>query len=253
MTARCTRAAAAETARVGQPGLAALLDDEAHLAGCEDCQAALAVYRRMTAAIGELSQGARRRDDHVARALATAAAAAEAKVEKDKDEEVAIRSPHQRWRRVAGAAALMAALAAAIALGWWLRRGAGPEELAGGNDGGAVDGAAGVRLAFEVVAKDGPALRGDAQLGDTLRVTAGAGMALWVYRNDRELLLVCPRDCRRQGQAWIGEVALDAVGAYQLVWLSTDAVPAPSGELERDVAAARAAGATHELRDLDVR
>lgn len=258
MTAGCTRVAEAEAAPVGQPGLAALLEDEAHVAGCGECQAKLAGYRRMIAAIGEVSSAAKRRPDHVARALAAAAASTEAAGPAEERETT--RGPtRDRWAR---RMAPLLALAAAIALGWWLRRGVEQEGLTRGGDGGAVDAAVdgvaeGTRFAFEIVTKDRPVLRGDAQLGDTLRVNVRAGSALWVYRNDRELLLVCPRDCRREGAdgargPWVGEVTLDAVGSYQLVWISTEAAPAPRGELERDVTAARAAGATHELRDLTV-
>ena len=76
---------------------------------------------------------------------------------------------------------------------------------------------------------------------------------LWIYRNDRELLRACPRDCRRDGDRLLLEFDLDTIGHYQIVWLSTDRVPPPAGEVERDVAAARAAGAVHELRDVEVR
>jgi hypothetical protein len=197
-----------------------------HLAGCAGCQEHQAKYRRLTEAIKEVSAAAKRRPDHVARVLAGVA------------DEVSPVTPlrRQRWRRMVIAAPI-AAMAAGLALVWWLRR--DPVERA-------------PRFAMEVIEKGGTAMRGAAQLGDLLRVRARPGAAIWIYRNDRELLLVCPRDCRRDGDGVVGEVELDAIGLYQVVWLSTDRVPAPSGELERDLAAATEAGASREMRDLEV-
>lgn len=249
----CPRLAAAE--RDGR--LAAALDelvaDEAHLATCADCRAALAGYQRLARGLAELAAAApRRRADHVARALATAAAepaaaaaAAVAAVTAPAAAPVpgqAEVTPLRPRRRAALVLAPLAALAAAAALLLWLRRD------------GATPAPPPVRFAFEVVAQGGPTLRGEAQLGDELRVTLPPGSALWIYRNDRELLLVCPRDCRRSsdGAALIASRALDGIGRYQLVWLSTAEVPAPRGELQADIAAARAAGARHELRELDI-
>jgi hypothetical protein len=96
------------------------------------------------------------------------------------------------------------------------------------------------------------ALRDEAHLGEVMLVTTDPGTAIWIYRNDRELLRVCPRDCGRDGDRLKAEIKLDTIGHYQIVWLSTERVPVPTGELEADVAAARAAGAKHELRDLEV-
>jgi hypothetical protein len=96
------------------------------------------------------------------------------------------------------------------------------------------------------------ALRGDAHLGERMRITTDPGAAIWIFRNDRELLRVCPPDCRRDGDRLVAEIELDTIGRYQIVWLSTERVPVPSGDIERDIAAARAAGAKHELRDLEV-
>ena len=88
--------------------------------------------------------------------------------------------------------------------------------------------------------------------GVRVRVRARVGAAVWIYRNDHELLLQCPRACARDGEALAAERPLDEVARYQIVWLSTAAVPAPTGDLARDLAAATAAGATHELRELRV-
>ena len=58
--------------------------------------------------------------------------------------------------------------------------------------------------------------------------------------------------CRAMANAVTGEVTLDAIARYQIVWLSAASVPAPGGDLESDIAAATAAGASHELRELVV-
>jgi hypothetical protein len=226
--------------------LADLLDDAApaadgaaedartHVEGCDDCRAARARYQRIARAIAELGTGAQRRSDHVARVLASADGG---------PAQVAAIHPFQRLRRLAPVVAPLA-IAAAVLLVWWLRR--GPEPVA-------------PQLAIEIVARGESTLRSgarpgsDARLGDRLRVTARAPAAIWIYRNDRELLRVCPRDCGRDGERLVTEVDLDAIGRYQIVWLSTDQVPLPVGDVERDVAAGRAAGAVHELHELDVR
>jgi hypothetical protein len=196
------------------------LDAEArlHLETCAACRPRRDAYQRIALAMREIGATHVRRADHVARLWAHGDAPRS-------------RSP-RRWLRFA---APVVGLAAAVALIWWLRRGDPPP-----------------RFAVEVVAQSAVALRGDARLGDRLRVRARAGAAMWIYRNDRDLLLVCPRDCARDGDALVGEVALDAIGRYQIVWLSTASGPLPGGELERDVAAATAAGAAHELREIAV-
>jgi len=141
----------------------------------------------------------------------------------------------RRARRVGWWAGPALAFAAAVALVWWLR-----------------PAPATPRFAVEIVALGPRTQRGDAHLGDRLRVVARAGAAIWIYRNNRELLRVCPRDCRADGEQLRVELELDAIGRYQIVWLSSDRAPAPAGDVERDVAAARAAGAVHELRDVEV-
>lgn len=229
----CRRAAEAER----DHALAALLDDRAHVEGCAECRAALAGLQRLTGALVEISGTARRRPDHVARVLAAQPQLADAANAANRSNVV----PLRRRARVATSVAAVLAVAAGVALVWWMRRapiGPTPPDPA-------------ARFAYEIVAERGPVLRGEASLGDRLRVTVPAGTALWIYRNDVELLLVCPRDCRGAGGT-SAELPLDTIGRYQMVWLSTDRVPAPRGELERDIAAARAAGATHELRDLEV-
>jgi hypothetical protein len=216
MSTPCDRLERAELAQLGEESA----ELAAHLASCPSCASAGARYQRLTDALARLGDGAPRRTDHVARVLATAAPSA---------------VPPRRWLR-AGAASL--ALAAALALVWWLRR--------------AADAPPRVDIDIDIIAQAGPPLRGDAALHDRVEIAIARDAALWVYRNERELLLACPRDCRRDGARQLAALTLDQLGSYQVVWLSTAAVPPPAGELERDVAAARAAGARHELRELEV-
>lgn len=192
-------------------------EPRAHLAGCADCSARAASYERIAVAMREVGALAVRRPDHLARLWAQ------------------IDEPRRRPGRWWWAGTLAAGLAAAVALAWWLRAG---------------DPAP--RFAVEVVHGDAVALRGDARLGDRLRVRARTGTAVWIYRNDRELLLACPRACSRDGDAVVGEIVLDAVARYQIVWLSTDRTPAPGQGIERDIAVASASGADHELREIVV-
>jgi hypothetical protein len=199
------------------------LDAEAtaHVAGCADCTARLAGYRRMVDAMRDVGTRRVRARDHRARLHAAI----------DRDAGV-------RRRRVAMIAAGAVAIAAAVVIAIWLSR----------------DTAAAPRLQIAIVRGDGAIVRGDAGLGDRLRVVArdGAQIAIRVYRNDRELVLDCPRACRRDGGAQTGELVLDAVARYQIVWLDGPAPP-PTGALDPDIEAAVAAGARHELREIDVR
>lgn len=198
----------------------------AHLESCADCRADRLRYERIAHALADLGGGVQRRSDHVDRVLAAAATNASLR-----------RAPLQPTRRAVQRIAPLLAVAAAVAVVWWLR----PDGAPGGP-----------QFAVEIVARGSRTLRGDAQLGDRVRVTARPGAALWIYRNDRELLRVCPRDCRRDGDRLVTELDLDTIGHYRIVWLSTDGVPPPAGNVESDVAAARATGAVHELRDVEV-
>lgn len=193
------------------------LPDEAaqHVATCQECQEQRRRYQRLLSALHAQGSDAPRRTDHVARVLAASRP-----------------SPVRRW----AAAGAVVALAAALALWWRLR----PSESIV------------PELAVEVIAQAGPTLRGDARLGDRLQVRARAGAAVWIYRNDHELLLVCPRDCQQEHGVVQGEVTIDQVGSYQVVWLSPAPALEATGQLEADIAAARAAGARHQLREFEV-
>lgn len=207
-------------------------DTRAHVAGCAACQARHAGYARIGSAFRAL--GAQHAPTSERRARLRAAVAAE--VDRT-PAQAAIGAPPSRRRRAFAIAGV--ALAAAAVLVFWLGHAPPPPPP---------------RFDVAVVDGGGPAIRGDARLGDRLRVRARAGATIHVrvYRNDRELVLDCARACRRDGDVLVGEAVLDRVARYQVVWFD-GAVPPSTGALEPDVAAAAAVGARHELRELVVR
>jgi hypothetical protein len=137
----------------------------------------------------------------------------------------------RRWWWLAGPA-VAAAAAAAVAVAVWPR----PHDL---------------RLAVDVEAGGGPVRGSSARVGDVLhvRVTDGAGhRALWVYRDDA-LVVACPGapGCRSTGDALGVDLALDSIGKYVVVALSSSAaLPVPAGAYDDDVASALRAGATKQ-------
>ena len=93
------------------------------------------------------------------------------------------------------------------------------------------------------------ALRAIARGGDGHR-------AIWLYRDERELVAACPGHpaCQTTGGAL--RIVLDPVpiGSYQIIALSSAAVlPAPTGSPDRDLAAAQDTGASWKLQELEVR
>jgi len=74
-----------------------------------------------------------------------------------------------------------------------------------------------------------------------LAVRGGRGhRALWLYRVGSGLVAACPGDARCDTAGGAPHLALTAgqIGEYQIVVLTTDAaLPAPSGDYDRDVAA----------------
>jgi hypothetical protein len=189
---------------------------DAHVQGCADCQAQLAALRRITHAMRDVGARSRRAPDHLARVWAA--------VEQ---------RPARNWLPIAGAGTVLVAAAAALVL--WLRKPDPPQ------------------LAIDVIAGDGAAIRGDARVGDRLRIRARDGDAIHVrvYRNDRHLVLECPRMCTRDDGSMRGELVLE-IARYQVLWLDGPTAP-PTGSVDGDIAAATQAGARHELRELEVR
>lgn len=205
-----------------------------HVAGCAPCEARLAGYRRIAGALRALGASHAVPADRRERLLATIDALP-AEAPRDRIA-FADRRSARRWRTHAVAAV---GLAAAAVLALWLTSDRAPVAP---------------RFELAVLAGTGEPTRGDARLGERLRVRArlGSSIGIRIYRNDRELLLECPRGCTRDGGVMIGEITLDAIARYQIVWFDGP-LPPSAGELDRDVAAAAAAGARYELRELEVR
>jgi len=97
----------------------------------------------------------------------------------------------------------------------------------------------------------GAVVRGTtAKPGDTVQATAsgGAGQrAVWIYRGDRELVVACAgaKPCR---------ATLASVGTYTVVALTAkQPLPAPTGSLDDDLAAALSGGASHTTQKIEVR
>jgi hypothetical protein len=120
-------------------------------------------------------------------------------------------------------------------------------------------------VAFAVTAGDPSrgAMRGEQRSDDVtlgsrldLAVRGGGGhRALWLYR-DGGLVAACPGDARCDTAGGAPHLALTAsqIGRYQIVVLTADAaLPAPSGNYDRDVAALLDARIEIATKDCQVR
>jgi hypothetical protein len=116
-------------------------------------------------------------------------------------------------------------------------------------------------LSLDVVRNPaGSAMRGPgAHLGDLVRITATGGdryRAIWVYRNEHELVAACPEGpaCTHSGDTTTADVRLQAIGSYAFVTVtSASPLPAPGDTYDHDLANAREAGATIKTQVIDVR
>lgn len=115
-------------------------------------------------------------------------------------------------------------------------------------------------LAMELsLDRGGPVVRGtSAHIGDVLHATArgGAHRAVWIYRSDSQLVVACPggAECRSTATTLTATAKLDAIGDYSVVVLAADeALPAPQGSLDQDVATAARAGAQYRIEPVSVR
>ena len=106
----------------------------------------------------------------------------------------------------------------------------------------------------------GPAVRGasgSAHVGDIVHASAEGGSgprAVWVYHDER-LVLACPGapECRLTESATTVDVVLRAPGRYTIVGVTTaGALPVPHGSYDNDTGGAQQAGATTQIRLLDV-
>jgi hypothetical protein len=96
-----------------------------------------------------------------------------------------------------------------------------------------------------------------AHTGDVLRprVQGERHQAIWVYLDERELILRCPEDARCRSAD--GELALELVlttrGNYAIIAAgSSGSLPAPGPTLDRTLAAARIAGVRTRVEYVDV-
>lgn len=155
--------------------------------------------------------------------------------------------------------AIAASLAAAAALLLWLARPtpSTPEPTPGPHD----QVAPAPRLELRTIAGSGVMRGTEAHVGDELELratTAGHAEAeLWVYANDRTLLLRCPNQagCSREGDELRGHLPLRGRGRIQAVLVLSDGpIPPPEGALGPDARRAAEAGATMLMADpLEVR
>jgi hypothetical protein len=99
-------------------------------------------------------------------------------------------------------------------------------------------------------------MRGDS---GEIRATARGGdrhRALWIYRDGRELVAMCPGHaaCHPAGDALAIALPVERIGNYQVVAVTSRApLPVPAGSYEIDLAAASDAGAIHRVVQLEIR
>jgi hypothetical protein len=115
-------------------------------------------------------------------------------------------------------------------------------------------------LALAIAIESGGTRRTDsAAVGDLLIAhgSGGAGhTAIWIYRDDRTLILACPGvdGCVGQQGELRASLRIDRPGRYQVVLLSAEtSLPLPRGSLDTDLAAAeRVSGAEHRIATMQV-
>lgn len=116
-------------------------------------------------------------------------------------------------------------------------------------------------LALRVdVVPTGPPMRGTAAVvGNYVHARATGGdcyRAIWVYRNERELVVVCPGglSCGSAGGATTAGVTLLTVGSYTFVAVtSASPLPALQGSYDDDRAAAERSGAQVKSYTIEAR
>jgi len=138
----------------------------------------------------------------------------------------------RRWWKFA-VPALAAAVAIVVVL-WAIRPPAQPP---------------GLELAV-AIQKRGEVVRGDsATVGDIATITASGGAkhrAVWVYREDRRLVIACPgaERCSSTSDSVTATVKLELPGSYTFVALtSREPLPVPTDSFDASMAAAVRAGA----------
>ena len=105
----------------------------------------------------------------------------------------------------------------------------------------------------------GPTMRGSAAgIGDHIQATVASAdryRALWVYHDDRKLIVACPSGpaCSGSRDTMTAAITLQIVGSYTFLMVtSTSPFPEPQGSFDADWAAATEAGATTQLERIEV-
>lgn len=204
---------------------------DAHLETCQDCQAALASYKRL------------------ASALALDAAAPPKGWEANVWAKLPAASPRQRvpWPILLGLGASLAALAV-----FFFRTG-GPETLGLTTQ---------VERAQRVAVRASAPKAGEVQSaapGDVLHLVAKVPRRkhsdLRVYRGAEELVFQCATNtaCIHSADGLEARVPLERLGSYRVLLLAADgALPAASGNLDADYAAGLHAGTATESSPIEV-
>lgn len=196
---------------------------DAHFTTCEDCLRARRFYARLTAELQDLDGTLEPPEDW-----------------RDKvRERVASQAPRPGRRPWPMRFAALFVLA--LGLGLWMRSAETPP----------------TGLRVEIRSSAETTYRGDrAQPGDSLHLRAPADreyVELRVYRDDRDLVLLCTHQapCRRQTSVIEARLVLEVRGVYRPVLLrSSTPLPKPTGRgLDADIELAVDSGATFELAD----
>jgi hypothetical protein len=218
----------------GLPRFVAGVPLDAHAESCPDCQAALASYQKVAAALRQ------------ARNAYTPAGDWEAKVWSRIAKAQAAR-PAARWPALLGLGAAFAALAI-----FFVSSTGGPDALA---------------LTSQVEGGKGPRVRGAASPGEVQSAAPGDVLHLMakvprgklgdlrVYRGTNELVFHCAKSpaCIRSKDGLEARVTLDRAGTYRTLLIAADsALPAASGDLDVDYAAAMRSGKATESPPVEV-
>jgi hypothetical protein len=209
--------------------LAELGEADVHVDDCGDCRQLRDRHRTLALALAAIGDERRAPEGWQAQVWA--------RIDRD--------DAQRRQRRSLRLAAAGTAVAIAAALVLFVRTGA-PADRA---------------PRIEIVAGATAMRSTSARVGDRIRVSVGDGMAVWLYRDDRSLVARCdaslptglapgPR-CVAGKDGLALESELAAPGRYQVVVLPRSAPP-PSGNLDRDVAAAAGQGLGFRLTEVDV-
>lgn len=212
-----------------------------HFATCASCSATQAEYAWLRAGLSALDRESTGRSDWQARIWAG----------------VTRRQSRRRWQKLWWAAAPLAVAAAALLVVGHLGVASSDAPAPRGAGGDVLP-----SLAYTIhpTSQNTGPMRGDhAKPGDTLAIEIDTGSAAYaelrVYRDDSDLIVRCDDEppCNRRGRVITASVVLDARGHYQIAFLHGERpLPAPAPALDRDLAEARAGGATVDLREIDV-